>query len=217
MRLLAFPTAIAIIILTGVVHGDLSGRWGASQELQQAVARLDAIPPSVGDWRSTEFELDPRQVEIGEIAGYVARRYENPSGAGFTVMLVCGRPGPIAAHTPEWCYEGAGYHAEGGPSSEPIEVGEGRRAAFWVNIFRKEEATVPEDLEICWSWNAGGGWKSPENARVTFAADRVLYKLYVVRDASGDGDRGEDQALRRDFIRELVSGIDSALFGRTNT
>jgi hypothetical protein len=214
MRLLAFPTAIAIIVLTGLVHGDLSGRWGASQELQEAVARLDAIPSAIGDWRATDLELDPRQVEIGEIAGYVARRYENPAGAGFTVMLVCGRPGPIAAHTPEWCYGGAGYEAEGSPSAETLDLNEKKLAAFWVNVFRKERAAIPEVLEICWAWNAGGKWQAPENARVAFAPDRVLYKLYVVRDASADSDRGEEQAVRREFIRELMPGIDSSLFGR---
>jgi hypothetical protein len=87
---------------------------------------------------------------------------------------------------------------------------------FWVNVFRKERATVPENLEICWAWNGGGKWQAPENARVTFAPDRVLYKLYVVRDASADGNRGEEQAARRDFIRELIPGIDSALFGRVD-
>ncbi len=212
MRLLAIATALVIIILTGVVHGDLTGRWGASQELQDAVVRLEAIPSTVGSWHATDIELDPRQVEIGEIAGYVARRYEGPSGAGFTVMIVCGRPGPIAAHTPEWCYGGAGYHAEGSPLAESLDIGEGRRSAFWVSTFRKERVAVPEDLEICWSWNAEGGWQAPENARVAFAPNRFLYKLYVVRDASADGGRGEEEEARREFIRHLIPGVNAALF-----
>lgn len=214
MRFFALPIALLIIVLTGWVHGDLSGRWGASQELQHAVDRLQGIEQSIGSWKASDFELDPQAVQIGEIAGYVVRRYENASGQAYTVMLVCGRPGPIAAHTPEWCYGGAGFHTDTANVTEQLELGANQTATFWRNLFVKEEAAVPERLEICWAWNAGDGWKAPENPRLAYAPERHLYKLYVVRNASADRDGGEQSMERIAFMEELLPSIDAALFDR---
>jgi hypothetical protein len=217
MRFLALPIALAIIVLTGWVHGDLSGRWGASQELQDAVDRLQGIDQTLGSWRAYDFELDPQAVQIGEIAGYVVRRYENAAGQAYTVMLVCGRPGPISAHTPEWCYGGAGFHPESANTTEQLQLGDNRTATFWRNLFRKDQAAVPESLEICWAWNAGDGWKAPENPRLAYAPKRHLYKLYVVRNASGDGDGDQPYLEREEFMKELIPAVDTALFGQESS
>ncbi|WP_169979037.1 exosortase-associated EpsI family protein [Tautonia rosea] len=212
MRFLAFPIAVILIVLAGWAHGDLSGRWGASQELQQAVDRLQGIDQTIGSWQAYDFELDPQAVQIGEIAGYVVRRYANAAGQTYTVMLVCGRPGPIAAHTPEWCYGGAGFHAESANLTEQLELGANQTANFWRNLFVKEQAAVPERLEICWAWNAGDGWQAPENPRLAYAPQRHLYKLYVVRDASADEDGSEQASQRMEFMKELIPVVDAALF-----
>lgn len=212
MRFLAFPTSLVIIVLAGVVHGDLSGRWGASQELHQAVERLEKIPQEVGAWEATDFELDPQAVQIGEIAGYIARRYANGNGTQLTVMIVCGRPGPISAHTPEWCYGGSGFHAEKSNVTDQVNVSDGQAVSFWRNQFVKERAAVPERLEISWAWNAGDGWQAPENPRLAYAPERYLYKLYVVRDASADGDGDEEKSARTEFLEALIPHVDAALF-----
>lgn len=217
MRVLALPVSLLIIVLAGVVHGGLSGRWGASQELQQAVERLNSIDQTIGEWQARDFELDPQQIQIGEIASYLARSYRNASGEQYTVMLVCGRPGPISAHTPEWCYGGAGFHTETANVTERLEVGDNRSASFWRNLFLKERAAVPESLEICWAWNAGDGWQAPENPRLAYSPERFLYKLYVVRDASADGEGGEEANDRMKFMQALILSVEAALFdGRTS-
>lgn len=217
MRFLTFPISLVIIVLAGVVHGDLSGRWGASEELRRAVGRLDAIPETIGSWKSTNFELDPQAVQIGEIAGYVARRYVNGDGMQLTMMIVCGRSGPISAHTPEWCYGGAGFHAEKANVTDQVRVSDGRTASYWRNQFVKERAAVPERLEICWAWNAGNGWQAPENPRLAYAPDRHLYKLYVVRDASADRDGQEELEARMMFLKELLPHVDAALFNEIDS
>ena len=214
MRFFAYVSAIVIIIAVGVLHGGRSGRWGASQQLQRAAERLDDVPRSFGDWRSEAFELDPRQVEMGEIAGYVARRYENPErDAALTVLLLCGRPGPVSAHTPEWCYGGSGYHAEGQPEVETVpDATRKTPAAFRTAIFAKRRTASPEALQIDWSWNAGQGWQAPENPRLAFAPHRYLYKLYVVRDAVADAVVADDgPAVSRDFLRQFLPVVDEAL------
>ncbi len=214
VRIFAYVAAVAIVIAAGVLHGDRSGRWGASLQLQRAAARLEAVPRSFGDWRSVDFELDPRQVEMGEIAGYVARRYENSErDASLTILLLCGRPGPVSAHTPEWCYGGAGYHAEGQPAVETVEdATRATSADFRTALFTKQEAATPEALQIDWAWNAGQGWEAPENPRLAFAPRRSLYKLYIVRDATADTDDDDDgPEVSRAFLRQFLPVVDEAL------
>lgn len=213
MRFLACVAAIAIIVSAGVFHGDRSGRWGASAELARAVDRLEGVPLEVGSWRGESFELDAQQIEIGEIAGYVARRYEDRNrGAAVTVLLLCGRPGPVSAHTPEWCYGGAGYHSEGIPEVETVGSDPGGAAAFRTALFEKERSAVPEGLRIHWAWNAGRGWEAPENPRVAYAQDRVLYKLYVVRDASSEiGRPRSDTDVSLEFLRQFLPVVGEKL------
>jgi len=217
MRWLAYLSALAIVVLTGFVHGDWSGRWGMSQALQKAADRLEDLPQDLEGWNSETFTLDQGQLEVGEIAGYVGRRYEHAeSGEVLSVMIVCGRPGPISAHTPEWCYGGAGYATAELPATETIDsAGEGPPAAFWTNIFRRERSAVPEALQISWSWNAGQGWQAPDNARLAFAPYRVLYKMYIVRDTSANNGSSEDWQICRDFLRQFLPVVDQALFPRT--
>src|SRR4051794_13674631 len=118
MKIALNVTALTLVIFSGVAHGIWTGRWARSHAFESAVAGLGRVPGSFGDWTSTLLPLDQRSVAVAEIAGYVTRKFENRrDGIRITVLLVCGRPGPIAVHSPEWCYGGAGYIVEA-PMSE---------------------------------------------------------------------------------------------------
>src|SRR3954451_18636542 len=120
-RTLPIATALALVIAAGIVHGRWTLRWSKSHAVEAAVARLEGVPTAVGDWNGQELALDPRQLTMAEIAGHVTRRYVNRrSGAAVTVLLVCGRPGPISVHTPDICYAGAGYELAGPPTRESL-------------------------------------------------------------------------------------------------
>jgi hypothetical protein len=213
-RLLSIATALAAILLTGLAHGVWTDRWKISRDLEDAVARIAQIPESVGDWHGQPLELDRQMLKVAEVDGYFARRFRNRSNGGeITVLLVCGRPGPIARHTPDVCYQGLGYATAGAPTIGRIAYGSGLQAGAWSAKFWRVNAAVRDGLEIFWSWNAFGTWEAPDNERVRFAPSRFLYKLYVIRPIDTSDGQGDDDACRG-FLREFLPGLDAALVRR---
>ena len=63
--------AFALLVGSGLVYGRLTDRWGTSTAPAQAVARLDRVPRSVGDWQSQDVTMDRRQIERAQIQGYL--------------------------------------------------------------------------------------------------------------------------------------------------
>ena len=210
----AVAAAVALLVSSGLVHGYWVGRWSDSEEIDAAVARLGRIPEVIDSWHGTSLEIDRRQLEVGEIDGYTSRRYEDRrSGQAVTVLLVCGRPGPISVHTPDICYRGLGFVPADAPAPSAFGRGPGRpAAAFFSATFERPQATTPQALRILWSWNAEGRWEAPDLRRLRFASYPYLYKLYVIREATPlDGSDDDDTAIRS-FLRSFLPAIDEALF-----
>ena len=213
MRTLLLSLAAAAVAADGVLHGLWTDRWGNSPELEQAVARLRNVPLQVGEWRGQALTLRPREAEQAGFAGHLLRRYERPDGASVTVMLACGRPGPLSVHTPEVCYGGAGFALAGDAARYTPKVPLSAPAEFWKGKFTKEGAIVPEHLRVLWSWHAGGAWNASDRPRWDFAGLRVLHKLYVTCPMSGADDRQED-ALCAEFLAAFLPELEKTLFAR---
>ena len=212
-RTLPLLAAIAVVVSSTVAQGLWAHRWTASQALEAAVAPLDRVALNLGDWEGQDQELDRRQLEAGEIAGHLMRRYKNRrDGSMVSILLVCGRAGPICVHTPDICYEGTGYELAADPARTvvPPETA-GPPAEFLRGDFRKQNAVVPKGLRIYWAWSTGRAWTAPSSPRLAFAGTPALYKLYVVRDAiSADEPIEGDPAL--EFIRrQLLPELERAL------
>jgi hypothetical protein len=216
MRIVLMILAVPILVGYGVAEGVWTNRWHNSQAVQQAVDRLRLVPAIVGDWQGQDLELDHWQVEQGEIDGYLMRHYVNQvTGEGFTVLIVCGRPGPIALHPPDICYQGAGYQPAKPPQRVAIDAA-GVTAEFWQGDFRKPDAPVPDRLDIRWSWSATGEWRASNSARMEFARHPALYKFYLVRKILGDnapaaGDPGAA------FLQQFLPELNRQLFGSQPT
>lgn len=215
MRILAGLLALAIVIASGLVYGKWTGRWSDSPALAATVARLPLVPRTLGDWEGQDITLDPRTMEQAGVVGYVARRYVNrQSGGAVTVLLLCGRPGPISVHRPEICYGGVGYEVVGDRTLLP--VGEGAAPggdAVWAINLEKTGAVIPDRLRILYAWSADGTWKASDRPRMDFAGMPVLFKLYVVR-AAGDENSAPvpaaDSGLR--FLRQFLPALRHSLF-----
>jgi Protein of unknown function (DUF3485) len=205
--------AFALLVGSGLVHGRLTDRWGTSTALAQAVARLDRVPRSVGDWEGRDVDMDRRQIERAQIQGYLSRKYRNVrDGREITVLLVCGRPGPISVHTPDVCYAGAGYEAGAPPVPGDLAAGD-HRAAFLKARFTKADALVPETLDIFWAWNARGVWEAPANPRIGFAPYEALFKVYVIAGRSGaEAATPVEPAVDDDFAKLMLTALNRALF-----
>jgi uncharacterized protein DUF3485 len=206
-------TALAIIVLSGFVHGIWTNRWTVSHEVESAVKRLETVPSSLGDWTSQSLKVDQKALEIGSIDGYLSRLYTNRrDGREITILLVCGRPGPISVHTPDYCFAGIGYRALSSPVDQKIPL---ERATAPVEFrtakFRKESAGSSSTLRIYWSWSADGVWKAPENPRLHFAPYRALYKLYVIRELGSTNEQAEDDTCQS-FMGMFLPELDRDLF-----
>jgi Protein of unknown function (DUF3485) len=213
LRVLSYLAALVIVIASGIISGSWTDRWSTSGQLAARVAELDRVPMTIGDWQGRALALDRRSIAIGEIAGYLNRRYENwRNGEAVSVLLVCGRPGPIWAHTPEVCYAGGGYE----PSTRrtKVAVAAGARPQpdeFWSIDLLKRGTIASEHLRILYAWNADGTWRASASPRWDFGGMPALYKLYVIRDVAGAKEQtGTDPAVA--FARQFLPALRDVLF-----
>jgi hypothetical protein len=206
-----YPTlaVFVVVVSSGVVHGLWVHRWTASAALERATARMADLPMTLGDWDGQPSELDARQLAVADVSGHLLRRYVNRrTGAVVTVLLLCGRPGPVSVHTPEVCYGGAGYELAGPRAKHPAPAEGGE---FWACRFQKFRSGVPEYLRILYAWNATGKWEASESPRTSFARHPALYKLYVVREMPKENEPLEgDPSV--EFLRVLLPALQKALF-----
>jgi hypothetical protein len=182
IRYLPIIVSVFLFIGYGAAEAWWTNRWH-DIDFTGPVRRLDDIPNSLGGWVSEPLKLTEREISIGQIQSYWYRRYVHAStGKVLTVLLVAGSPGPIAAHTPEVCFAGAGYSDVAEPVRRPFsDRATGVSSEFWTMNFRKVDGAFPDPLRVTWSWTADGMWQAAASPRFSFARYPVLYKLYVIQ------------------------------------
>jgi uncharacterized protein DUF3485 len=209
VRFLPAVAALLAVLVCGVVHGMWTDRWTRDQADAEAATRLGRLSLTLGDWEGQTLEIEPRLV--GDVSGFLYRRYVNQrTGAAVTLSLACGRPGPVAIHTPDVCYVASGYEAGGSGTVTP-RLGPGLPPGeFKTAQFIKTRATEQTHLRVFWSWNAGGAWRVSESPRFAFARYPVLYKLHLVRELSApDEPLDEDPCI--DLMQHLVPELQQSV------
>ena len=215
-RTLPLVTAFVVVIGSGIAHGLWTDRWSTSEELRHAAERVGQIPLDVGDWRGEEKELSELQRTLGDIKGYRSRNYVHRviRTNELQFLIVCGDPRYISVHTPEVCYEGAGYSQVGPPQKHTVTPEGGEPATFQVGLFRHTEAGVPVHLRIFWAFaTADGRWVAPDEPRLAFSRfrHRYLYKIYVIRQLARP-DEPLDTDPCNDFLKQMLPELPKALF-----
>lgn len=211
-RLLAFNAALALLLTSGIVHGLHANRWGDPTRLDDASRALSQVPMAFGDWTATED--DQTEVESFAQAGaksYLARRYTNRQNhAAFLVILMCGRPGRMSVHTPEVCYQGAGFEMYDSPRQESLEKDGQNLGTFWTARFVKRTG-IPAEINLIWGWNSEDQWEAPTSPRWTYRGKPFLYKLYVSQDLAGlPGPLARQQSEQ--FMRQFLPQLERVLF-----
>lgn len=183
MRFAITLVAAGLLVGMGLTHGLILGRWGASARVAEAAEQLAALPNELGQWSSEPLPINPKQLEIAEVAGHISRRYVHPpTGTQVSVLAICGMPGPISVHPPDVCYRGAGYQIG---AKELLDLPEGGKC--WTALFIKPGPT-PDILRIYWAWSDSDAWTAPEDPRFDYAGADYLCKVYVVRRQATDNE-----------------------------
>lgn len=205
---------VSLIILagTGLVHGWWTERWVKSEALREAVAKVALVPNQVGEWTAEDLPGQEEDFNMAGALGYWTRVYRHPRHAGsILVILMCGRSGHMAVHTPEVCYRGAGFDM----LEEPIAYTVRNESGEGLGQFRTARFAKPvggsRDLRLFWTWNATGSWVAPASPRWEFGGKPFLYKLYVSHENASPNDRlGDDLGVI--FLRQFLPEVDRVLF-----
>ena len=179
------PAVVGLVVAAAAVsHGSRTGRWQTLPPIGEYTARLAAVPMTAGDWTGRDIPLaDAESLPAAGIAGHLHRQYvHKTTGEAVTVLMVCGRPGPISVHTPDVCYASAGYRAIGSTDAAAVDL-PGKRVTCSRLRFKPPAGRVEaRDLDIRWAWCAGDGVETPNSPRISFSGKPALYKLYVIRE-----------------------------------
>ena len=204
-RILVIASACAVLIASGVVHGVWTDRWSDQGDLAESARRLEQLPITVGAWHGSPVEMD-KDSNSG-LAGMVARRYVHATnGKAVTILLACGRARAVCIHTPEVCYAGSGFEVEKPKKFTLPSTTAAAPPEFWTARFIKERAAGKTNLRIFWSWRGDEAWKVADNPRLSFAGEKVLYKLYLIRDMV-QADEPLDGDACVEFMQELLPAI----------
>lgn len=216
--LLPVAVASAIVVASGYLHGLTTDRWGNPDDVRVAASKLQDVPAEFGDWSSTEVEIPQQQLEQAEAVGNLSRQYVNRlTGDSVAVLVLCGRPGPIAVHPPTVCFTaGAGLKLGADPSRhEVVSEIDGQNpsylGSFWRGDFFRPLAATPLWMRTFWSWSPDGDWQTPDNTRMTYARNRFLYKMYVSRAMIGGSEPvDEDPCVL--FLQEFIPILKNVVF-----
>jgi Protein of unknown function (DUF3485) len=202
-RYYAFLAAIAMLLASGVLYHSLASD---SEQLDIAAAKVARVPKIVGAWHGQDETTDDRAFAQTGAKGYWTRHYVNQQTKdSVLVILMCGRPGKMAVHTPEVCYSGAGYELQDRSAACAINT----NAQFWTAKFTKKTS----HLRLYWAWNARGTWEASQGPRWQFRGEPFLYKLYVSRDISEHASVAPEADATAEFLHEFVPALKQTLFG----
>lgn len=188
----------------GLVHGELSNRWGADADLSAAAVALDTFPASFGAWRQQSDEpIGDDVLEILQCANHVHRTYINAETAEHvSVAVIVGQPGPTAVHTPEICYSSRDYAIEKGRVKKAIKAG-GALHSFWQTEFKSRKLGGAR-LVVYYAWTDGDYWQASDAPRYQFGGSPYLFKIQlagVPLTHDRDQNAGDDLCLR--FLKDL--------------
>jgi hypothetical protein len=177
---LGFAAIVAMTVCGGVIHGRMSGRWGAPSARLAAGERLVDLPAQIGPWNLVESRnFDESTIRELEPTGYVDRTYVNrDTGERIGLMMVVGAFGPISVHTPEVCVSNQAYEISEDRRRVPVEIRDAGSHSLWSVTFRSR-LVDGHILRMYYGWSTGGAWLAPGNVRSFFKGEPYLYKVQL--------------------------------------
>ncbi len=209
---------VIAVVLIGVgtyVQGIYSERWTPmdSEQLDQFAECVPLVPTKIGDWEGADDSLTEKEFAATNCKAYVSRNYRNSAtGEEVSFYLVAGTARHITIHTPDWCYQSAGFVMDGDIETYTLPI-DGKSTEFATAVFRKpsrEDPSGQQALRIFWTYSDDGNWQGPASAnyaKVVFARKPALYKVYLIGPATA-----ANESPANPFAREAFPILNRVLF-----
>ncbi len=199
---LAVLVAAGVTLVSGIIHGHMSNRWGPSQATDAAAERLKQLPDRFGDWQGQAPEkMRDEVVNMLECAAYVHRAYVNQeTGEVVRAVIFLGPAGPTSVHRPEVCYSSRNHRIH--EKRREVRVSEGLEDEFWAVTFQST-GLDQSMLRVYYAWSSGGDWSATESPRFAFAGKPYLYKIQLAAGLVPGVDLKKNDPCRK-FLKDFV-------------
>jgi hypothetical protein len=177
---------------------------------------LAELPRAMGTWQAaggSEIRLDPEVALFAGASDHIVRDYIDEKTAERASALALYGLGPLVSpHTPELCYQAAGYKLVRGPIDHAITVPgvKGPVRYRWA-IYAKRVGHVSRYEEAYCTFLHHGDWL-PEAATTRwkmFRYDPGLFKVQIARSVSGLSENGKGPC--EDLLGEIVRQVNNRL------
>ena len=203
-RLLSVLLLLGLTVVSGLVQGYASSRWGPPDSSLAAADQLAGLPEQFGPWQMEKSEeLGEQVTQMLDCVGYAYRTYvDQQTGDAVKMVVLLGPSGPTSVHDPEICYSGSGHTVLADRKRVTIDTEDGNRGEFW-SVTLKSKDVGAALLHIYYGFSTGGSWQAVDNPRITYAARPYLYKIQVAADASPDNEEHPKDVCYR-FLQDLI-------------
>jgi len=169
-----------LTIVSGMLQGRMSNRWGPTEDMQTAAKQLEKLPTQFGSWQLfSSQEMSEEARNQLECAGYLYHTYKNrDTGEIVNMVLLLGPAGPIAVHTPEICYSSRAYKQLAPRECVTLLDRSNREDKFWRLAFRSTGVKA-DMLQVYYAWSTGDYWLAAGNPRFSLAGQPYLYKIQL--------------------------------------
>lgn len=195
---------LTVTIAAGTLHGRLSGRWGVSTAVTEAVASLESLPERFGDWTMEESSaLDAESLRQLAPYGYLNRTYVNEiSGQRVSFFVLMGPVGQTVVHTPGVCYSARDYEIPSEPEPTTVQGADRRKHELWAMTLQSKSLEGGL-LRVYYGWSDGTRWEATENGRFKYAGLPYLYKIQLASALPSQPDLEKDDTCRQ-FLTDLL-------------
>lgn len=218
MKSLIIPGAVTLVVIAAGAYyqGTITERWSPqkSELLEQFTNSLASLPSVIGEWEGVDETIPDEEFKLTNCTGYVSRQYTNKStGDTVSIYLVAGTARHITIHSPDWCYQGAGFKMEGAKRPYTVSCGSQMPTdpTFSTATFAKNTPEGFQRLRILWSYSDDGKWDGPNNHKFHYAGRAALYKIYLISQEVGD-DLSVESSLATKFATVIMPVLNESLF-----